>query len=302
MRQKLTLALLALMALAIGSQDQDIFFQDGEKSIILRDFVGKSISYTPGQLVRFSGTGSPLTADVRSNGLLLQGNEIQGVAKPIASLFYLEEANLSGSAVAIMDSKVREDFELSKKLRTAPGPEQSRTRIDSARMVYAGTQEEGELTMPAKLRVRSDTTGARTVKKEDKDVAQTYTQALDLVGTSGAISLDPNAKTSSTNLKKGTIQGPVEFTFLRSETDAGAKEPAITNLVGRGDKLIFDFTGTARTITLVGNVHLVGTGSFNGETNVDKLIITVDEKLQPIRYETEGNPSTTKMKTGDGGK
>jgi hypothetical protein len=159
---------------------------------------------------------------------------------------------------------------------------------------------EGLLTLPSKLRVRSDTAGARTIKKDNKDLAQTFTQNLDLTGSSGTISLDPNAKTTATNLKKGTIEGTVDFNFKRIETTAGVKEPEETTLVGKGDRLVFDFTGAERTITLVGNVHLVGTGSFNGETNVDKLIITVDEKLQPIRYETSGNPSTTKVKTGGG--
>ncbi|MEZ0326106.1 MAG: hypothetical protein ACAH95_09380 [Fimbriimonas sp.] len=282
-------ALLAILGLAWVAQGQSTF-TDPAKSITLRYSGLKSFEYKPDDVIRFSGTGSPVVVDAVSSGLVLNGNELSLLAKSSAKLFYLQEATLNGSSVVISDTKVREDFEVSRKLRTELSPEQSRTRVDSATIHYKGTRTEGELTVPSKLRIRSDTAGARTIKKEDKDVAQTYTQNLDLTGTSGVMSLDPNAKTTATNLKKGTIEGVVEFNFNRVEKDADTAEPVVSTLVGRGDQLVFDFTGTVRTIKLVGNVHMVGTGSYTADINCHTFIITVDEKLQPIRYEAEGGP------------
>jgi hypothetical protein len=283
------------LALAQGS-----ILRDEENSFVVRDFSPKTFRYEPGKLIRFSGTGSPLTIEAKSQGILLQANEASGEAKPNGKLFFLEQGQASGSAVVIMDTKVRQEFELAKKLRQALTPEQSRTRLDSANFTYTGSADEAKISTTSKLRVRSDTDGARTIKKEEKDVAQTYLQNLDLTGSAGTINLDPEAKTTSTNLKTGRIEGPVEFTFKRVEKNAGAEKPDETTLQGRGDLLTFDFTGAERQIILQGNVHLEGTGGFNGVTNVDRLIITVDEKLQPIRYETEGKPATTTVKTGGG--
>jgi hypothetical protein len=292
---------VVLIAAAFGwlVSVQDVLFQDAEKSVTLSGFMTHKLSRTVEE-VRFSGTGKPLAINVRSNGLLLNGENVSGVIKPQGRTFFIESANLSGSAVAIMDTIVRQEYELSKKLREALTPDQSRTRFDSPTMIYSGSVVEGKIATESKLRVRSDTAGTRSIKKEEKDVQQSFSQNLDLTGASGTINLDPQAKTTATNLKSGRIEGPVEFTFKRIEQDAGAKEPTETTLQGRGDLLTFDFTGSERVLILQGNVHLVGTGSFNGTTNVDKLIITVDEKLQPIRYETEGKPATTTVKTGGG--
>ncbi len=299
MRLRLSLSALVLATIAVAAQDSDIFFQDAEKSITLRNLAQRSFSFDPGKQVRFSGSGKPvLSVDAPSSGLLLQGNQIEGVAKPVGRLFFLEEGKLTGESVVIMDTKVREEFEISKNLRAALSPEQSRTRVDSAVINFAGTQAEGVLTLPSKLRVRSDSAGTRQIRKEEKDVEQTYTSKLDLTGSSGLMSLDPAAKTTASNLKKGTIEGPVEFNLVRNETDAGAAVPTISTLVGRSDQLVFDFTGTERTIRLVGNVHMVGTGSYTANVNAQIFVITVDEKLQPIRYEAEGKPASTKVNGG----
>ena len=289
------LSIPVAVALAQGS-----YVKDEENSFIVRDFSPKSFRYEPGKLIRFAGTGSPLTIEAKSQGLIFQANEASGEAKPNGKLFFLEHGEANGSAVVIMDTKARQEFEVSKKLRTALTPEQSRTRLDSATFSYAGTASEGKVSTSAKLRVRSDSDGTRTVKKEDKDVQQNFAQNLDLTGSAGTINLDPQATTAATNLKTGRIEGPVEFTFKRTEKNAGDEKPDETTLQGRGDLLTFDFTGTERQIILQGNVRLEGTGGFNGVTNVDRLIITVDEKLQPIRFETEGKPATTTIKTGGG--
>jgi hypothetical protein len=290
--------LVACTALAV--QD-GILFQDAARSLVLRGFDNHRLSRTVTE-VRFSGSGTPAIIEAKTSGALLQAQEVSGTARVEGKLMTLQEAQLSGNAVIVIDTKARETFILSQNAAAAPAREHSRTRLDSSVLDYKGNSEMGTVTANSKLHLVSDSAGTRTVKKDEKDVERAFTQSLDLVGSKGAITLDPRGKTSVAVLRKGSVEGPVDFVYRGTEKDSDAKEPTLTNLVGRGDLLTFDFTTPDKTITLSGNVHMVGTGSFAGETNVDKLIITVDDNLQPIRYETEGKPTTTRIKPGGGTK
>lgn len=299
-------SLLLAVVLAAGAslaQQGNVLYQDLEQNLILKDFITHKLSFANDKVI-FSGTGKPVHLESRSGGLLILGNSLSGEAKRDAKSksYTIEKADVDGDAVLIRDSRKAQQFLIESKLLEKLTPTQSSFRLDSASFGYVGSLTAGTLTIPSKLRIRLNSEGTQEIVQADKSTkTKSFTRSVDLTGSSGLVTFYQLTEGQPLLVEGGRIQGPVQFVIKGSEQMQGEKEPTLTDVSGTADMLSFDFKSPKKTMTLSGNVHLIGTGAtYSGQANANSLVVTLDDALQPISYDFDGSPAITKIKTGGG--
>lgn len=127
-------------------------------------------------------------------------------------------------------------------------------------------------------------------------------QSLDLTGSSADIELS-KPHTSTRAVQSATINGPVKFEMhgMRTEASNAPKRVPFT-INGVADRATFN--DAARTITLIGHVHVTADDpAMGGDQDVDKETIHLAEDGSVDYVEGEGNPGTTVIRQkGTGGK
>jgi hypothetical protein len=277
--------LLAPLALAGTIQGSDVFFRAADKSLVIRNVTAGTGNFSTSEAgpVRFSGQGNPVKLEMNNVGISISGTKVSGAAKPTGKSFFLEVASVSGSAMMASDTSVRESWQVEQGLLKAKSAEQTVTRVESDQIDYAGSMDEGVLTIPGKAVLHSATRGTTGAGQLH------FEQLLDVHAVSAKITLDPSAKAGRANVRTADMPGPVTFTLKRTERKEGSTESTLTIYTGSADHVSADFTGANKTIVASGHVHItLEGGPTPGEAFAERATITVDENMKPIKFDLGG--------------
>ena len=301
-----TLGALLLVASAAVSQD-NLQWRDSERDASLRNASTHTLNYELDGAATFSAKGKPLTIELRSSGLEVTGEDVSGkLSRHPADRkrFVAEQLNVRGSAVVVSDTEVAQKFLIEKSLLKELTANQQRIRMESEVLNYSGGAEKGTMTIPEKLRLETNSRGVQLVEQPDKSVKnKRFARTVEVKGSSGIVNLYQPVKVSSMALDNGSLEGPVTFVIHISEQLDGAKEPTLSDITGRADRVTFDFKGATKKLVLLGNVHVEGQGdTYSGESNASDMTITLDEALQPTKFEFNGNPATARARQRGGGR
>jgi hypothetical protein len=293
------LALWLVVALARGqgnlvfeSPDHDLRVLDSPDCRVGQDLHGN---------IRFSGSGNPITVEVRSNGLTVSGLKLTGRAAPGPNKTYIvQEVHDVGSAKLVIDSAQSDQFKSSQaKAEGKPfelNKNVNKTTVTSEVFDYTGGADTGTLTLSQPFHIAGVGNGERmvdkTVDNKKTQVRQVFDQTLDLDAMTGVVEIDPRPAKRGSQIKSGTIKGKVMFHLIRHEKNDGDQEPTLYDIVGTCDEMDFAVEGVNEIITAKGHVKVTGTV---GTHLADKVVITLDPDFQPIYIESTGSPSESRL-------
>lgn len=236
------------------------------------------IELKTGHFMFAADTGKKIHAIFRSQGLTVDCAKIEGNWVGPAQNATLETATMTGGVRAVFTRHSQNPGSSAVQTTTVTG--------DTVTFTNAGFA----LHVIGSVHMDSDDPGAQ--------------QSLSMAGTSADIELS-KPHTSGRAVRAATVAGPVRFEMRGFRTDSSGNAPARLpfTLNGLADRALFD--DAARTVTLVGNVHLTADDpNLGGDQNVDKETIYLAPDGSVDRVEGEGNPGTTtfiqKVKSGGG--
>jgi hypothetical protein len=294
---KLMIAALYLALLSNPLQtNPTVLYRDPRNDLELLDcrtFHGLSQAKST---LTFDFEGKPLTLKLNSAGLTVNCLRLDGSAsdfdKPKA---VLRSMNATGNSSFHLDTAAKERYEIANKMLSAPSPSQSVTSLFSDKFNYVGSPADGTLTVPGAVHIVSRQTGPGAAGSSVKS----YVNDLDVTGSSAVVTLNPLAATNESAIKTGVLQGPVVLKWVRHEL-ASTGAPTESTLDGKADSLTMDLVSAKKTIILEGHVRVTASGGLRiGETNVPRIVITLDDQLQPIGFDADGG-SVTRIHVGGG--
>ncbi len=115
-------------------------------------------------------------------------------------------------------------------------------------------------------------------------------ETMHATGSSGNARITP-----TTGLGRATLRGPVAVEMTRKDVKG------ITRITSHSDRLDIDKMTDPATITLVGNVTLLGNDPvIAGDIRASRAVITLDANGQPVGMDAEGDPGVMKFKEKGG--
>ncbi len=161
----------------------------------------------------------------------------------------------------------------------------------------------GPFTIVSEGSGQGKTTRPKGTTDEKEVVDFTYVQRWDARGTRATFTLDPSPnQTRELPLRTGVVEGPVEFTFTRTETVVGEPVGRVSRATGRADRLEMGIEGDGYRLTAIGNVEVDGEGpGMLGKVRAQQLVVIFDKDMKPIRYQGSGTPSSVKATPAGGG-
>lgn len=304
---------LAVLAAALLVGQGQIFYQDLDGTLRVSN-VKEGEGGSAKGVFSFDVIGSPLVVVEKLEvGLKVTAPKIDGKlatsADPTRQLSYIRELHTHNGTVATIDSKAAEDASIDlAKRRGTPPPKRAESHSVSEfrtdRLDYSGTEEKGKFTIPGAFTLNSKAEGLMHMKAENQTIDKRFTQTIDAKGVFGTFNLDPSVQKEQVPLQSGTVEGPMTFELVRSETTVGTNQVEVSKFSGAADRAVIDLE-KERTITFSGHVKVRGENSaLIGTSEGDTVILYLDETLNVIRVKILGEPakSTAREKKGGGEK
>jgi hypothetical protein len=273
-RLKLAFPLVAMAVFAVAAQQRQLTLKGKDGSFVVRNYSSFSVEQDPKKPNAFSFTmkGSPLHATIERQKLEIRANSIVGRAERSAGQeLLLENATLQGAVQVV-----------ARRPSKAGGTLEQTVTVDASTATY--TQDLEKLVAA----------GGVTLVQNDAAASQTFR----ITGSQGTIILYPpgQAPNARRAIRSLTLDGPVNFE-LRSRREVEAGTPPKRTLepfTVRGKCQDLTYDDASRKLTLIQNVDVDGNDPlFLFTSSASRVVITLDDRGNPIRIEGDGEPGTT---------
>lgn len=246
----------------------------------------------------FTVEGDPATIQWKDAGLNFTANVMTGsLGVEPEKGYFVKNASFTGQSEISYDSARIAAFLSERSGSPAPSGEGiMRMSVKGDSLAYVGEFATGEIQLHAPFEANWSMNGGTVSPGNPLATAGAFAGTFSLAGSSGTIGISTHVPAGELPLRKGNISGPVSFHFLRTPIANGKQEDA-TEVRGDADRMEFDFVGATHTVSLMGNVRIMGTqGPYAGSTAGDRVVFTfgADNQLQTITV--EGKPSESNFK------
>ncbi|HEY0868197.1 MAG TPA: hypothetical protein VGE01_12500 [Fimbriimonas sp.] len=273
MERKLTTTLLALAA-SVAMAQFAINFRDQDDNLAASGPGGGSLSRKVAgniSLVLKGTASAKAKISSKSQGLTIAAGSITAEIVPAAN----QRRSRIQTAKATNGVEIDKDVLLN-------GARES-TEIRAASATYASGSAEGRLDLAGSVSIRN--------------VNEARKQTSVVTGTNGVVLVDPDAA-GNTAVRTATLSGPVRVNVV----EEAMANRAASNFTATGDRLVYQNTAKPATITLTGDVRIVGTGPNMIDTQgVTRATIFLNERGEMTEYELSGDPTTTTYRKGGSG-
>lgn len=263
-------AALAIAFCAVSAGADPLFVRrdrQGQDDVVVKNYASFRVDRS-GHFIFKAKTGDKITGIWNSQAMTLEAAKVEGSWSGNQKVgMTIETATLTGSvrAVAKRPSQQAGSSELQTTVVTG----------DSATFNNVGFA----LHVLGSVHLTNDDPGAQ--------------QALDATGSSADIELT-RAHSPGRAVHSATIEGPVKFEMHGIRTDNSTTPPKRLpfTINGVADRMLYN--DTARTVTLIGHVHVTADDpTLGGDQNVDRETLHLNPDGSVESVEGEGNPGTT---------
>lgn len=254
----------------------------------------------------FEIDGSPVTLEGKPYGMVMEGDRIEGALQPTdegtVTLQRLRQLGRARVDFSLQRSYAFNRLTLGEEGKSIPesSPKQIEMDLHAPEIVMVTTKAEGTLNFESGGDLKSSQDSPTQLeylvrgpdKKQMKQIVPARSNVkLDLVFKKAKFFFDPAILTSPnaqalTPLRRGFADGGVTFNYSQEDKPLNGDLPAKqTKLVGRTDRVDFDFTVTPRTIKLTGNIHIdVETEFAKSTTIVREVVMYLDAEMKLIQF------------------
>jgi hypothetical protein len=298
---KLPVAMVALACL--GHQGDNSFMVGGVKYFVSN--VDQSEFTKPPKGVGESHlklTGSPAQIQSPERGLTVRGRVLESYWVDVSpKIVEVTKGRVEGGASIVIDDELAQRtakemaLKAGKKAPTAP-TETTFMEVDSEQFSYAGTTDNGAVTIPNPWTFRQTSKGIQKAKAKGKPDVD-FDQTVDADGSAGLMNLVKGKDGNLNKISTGHLDGPVHMKIVRNETEVGSDKTGTTSYIIVADFIDVNLLTQPGTVRAVGHVTLdTDDGSFKLHFTWDKCVFAVDENLQLLGFHGLGTPGITTAK------
>lgn len=276
----MVVAACGLAACALAMQ-QRITFRDRAGDMEIRNGSSWFSQQLDEERISFGGKGRPIIAEWKKQGRYMEAASIEGVVvRGAGGALSLESATLSGGIV------VRQTRPSANSVSSVP----QIVKLTSASATYAAKEDLWTLR------------GGVSATQTDEGARQSFS----ITGQTGSVAFRASGAAGPAGaIREASISDSVKLKLQSARQTPDPKDPKKTiwqtrTVDGRADRIEYD--SAARTLKLIGNVHLEGDDPvILGELSAVSATLTLDERGKPVKLELEGDPGVTRIRRKPGG-